>query len=182
MKTTIGFLTVCHVLAILGHDGSRVSVEHISQRFICERSYTNFAWGYQHGGIFVDRDGRVYRFAVRGTARLAPASTDDLDEAELEAKFGPDRTLLRTVPKDELLAMFRLIPAAAKGRNSESVSVSRDRGALVSACYLFDTTKQRYRRIELDVKGDREYRNLAPEAHTLAEWLATLDQRLQEKK
>jgi hypothetical protein len=182
MKTTIGFLTVGYVLGILGHDPSRVSVEQISQRFVCERSYTNFAWGYQHGGIFVDHDGGVYRFAVRGTSRLAPASTDGLDEAELEAKFGPDRTLLRTVSKDELLAMFRLIPAAAKGRNSERVSVSRDRGALVSACYSFDAKKRRYRLIELDVKGDWEYRNLAPEAHKLAEWLATLDRPLQEKK
>lgn len=162
--------------------GGAQTTDAIVQRFVCERSYTNFAWGYQHGGIFVDRDGRVHRFAVRGTARLAPASTDGLDEAELEAKFGPGPTLLRTVPKDELLAMFRLIPAAAKGRNSEAASVSRDSGAFVSACYLFDTKTQRYRRIELDVKGDWEYRNLAPEAHQLVTWLAALDQPLQEKK
>ena len=100
----------------------------------------------------------------------------------MEAKFGPDTTLLRTVPMDELMTMFRLIPAAAKGRYSDRVSASRDRGAMVSACYVFNAAEKRYRKVELDVAGDWEYRNLAPEAQRLASWLASLDRRPQEKK
>lgn len=181
MNTTIGLLAASFVLGILGQDASRPDVDQIPQRFVCERSYTNFAWGYQHGGIFVDRDGRVYRFAVRGRTSLAPASADGLTEGEMEAKFGPDATLLRSVSRDELLAMVRLIPAAAKGSYSEREPVSRDRGALVSACYLVDAA-HRYRRVELEVTGDWKYRNLAPEAQKLAAWLASLDGRPQDRK
>ena len=153
----------------------------IVQRFVCERSYTNFAWGYQHSGIYVDREGGVYRFPVENRVRPRPLQHANPTEAEMEAKYGQSVALIGRVPADALLAMFRLIPAAAKGGHSERVSASRDRGAFVSACYLFDAAEKRYREVELDVKGDWEYRNLAPEAETLTKWLASLDRPLERK-
>jgi hypothetical protein len=159
--------------------GTTTAPNEIVQRFVCERSYQNFAWGYQHSGIYVDREGSVYRFPVEDRARPGPLQQPNPTEAEMEAKFGQSVALIGRVPADELLAMFRLIPAAAKGGYSERVSASRDRGAFVTACYLFDAAEKRYREVELDVKGDWEYRNLAPEAETLTKWLASLDRPLE---
>jgi hypothetical protein len=161
--------------------GTTTAPNEIVQRFVCERSYTNFAWGYQHSGIYVDREGGVYRFPAEQRVRLRPPQQANLTEAEMEAKFGESVALIGRVPADELLAMFRLIPAAAKGGYSERVSASRDRGAFVSACYVFDAAGKRHREVELDVKGDWEYRNLAPEAETLTKWLAALDRPLEKK-
>jgi hypothetical protein len=151
----------------------------IVQRFVCERSYSNYAWGYQHSGIYVDRSGDVYRFSVRDG--ILPRLPSSPTEAEMTAKYGQSPTLIGTVPAGDLLAMFRLIAAAAKGKQSERVSASRDRGALVSSCYLFDAIEKRYREVELDVQGDWKYRNLAPEAVTLTKWLASLDRPLEKK-
>ena len=161
-------------LGIVGHGGS-TTTEQIVQRFICERSYTNFATGYQHSGIYVDRDGGVYRFDVQipGYPRLPQGP--DLTEAEMENQYGAERKLLRTVAAGELQAMFQLIPGAAKGQLSKKVSAGADRGAWVSSCYLFDSAGKRYREVELDVVGDWTYRNLAPEAQRLAAWLTTLE-------
>ena len=93
----------------------------------------------------------------------------------MEAKYGPAK-LVGTVPAERLLAMYRLIPAAAKGRQSRRTSAALDFGSLVSSCYVFDATAGRYQEVELDVKGDWEYHNLAPEAKTLASWLVSLEQ------
>jgi hypothetical protein len=155
----------------------------IAQRFVCERSYTNFAWGYQHRGIFIDRDGGLFRFSASTSTLPRPARSSDLGEAEMEAKYGPGPTLVRTVPREELLAMFRLIAPAAKGEHSKRAeSGTRDFGSITSACYLFDPAAGRYREVELDVKGDWEYRNLAPEAQKLAAWLESLEPRPGEQR
>lgn len=144
------------------------------QRFLCERSYTNFAWGYQHNGIFVDREGHVYRFDIPRTRLKDQPTGPAYTEAELETKYGPSPTVIRTVPREELLEMIRLIPSAARGTYSARTSAGADRGALVSACYVFDADTGLYREVELDVKGDWEYRNLSPEAQKLAAWLESL--------
>jgi hypothetical protein len=146
--------------------------DEIVQRFVCERSHTNFARGYRHAGIYVDREGGVYRFSVRSTA-LPRTDGSSRTEAEMDAKYGPGSTRVRTVPREELLAMFRLIRGAAAGRYSPRVSAGADRGALVSACYLIDA--ERYREVVLDVKGDWEYRNLTSEAQKLTAWLESLE-------
>jgi hypothetical protein len=153
------------------------SVAHseIVQRFVCERSYTNFARGYQHSGFYVDREGGVYRFSVEAETLAPSLPPPDPTEAGIEATYGSGIVLVGRVAADELLAMFRLIPAAARAGYSKRVSAGADRGALVSACYLFDAAQKRYRAVELDVKGDWEYRNLAPEAETLAKWLMSLE-------
>jgi hypothetical protein len=171
-----------HVSGVLGHDVSLAATSEISQRFVCERSYTNFAWGYQHSGIFVDREGRVYRFSDRTDVLRRPPQRPDLTEAEMDQNYGAERQLVRTVSSDELLAMYRLIPAAAKGHHSKRVSAGADRGASVSACYVFDAAEKRYRKVELAVAGDWEYRNLAPEAQELAVWLASLARPTQDRK
>ena len=146
----------------------------IVQRFLCERSYMNHAYGYRHSGIFVDRDGSIYEFRVEHTIPPQPRRTPDLTEAEMDDKYGTERRRIGTVPAVELRAMYQLIPAAARGRFSRTVSGGADRGGVVSSCYVFDTVTKRYREIELTVAGDWEYHNLAPEARTLATWLASL--------
>ena len=163
-------------------NGSTQSIAPLRQRFVCDSGHTNFAWGYQHSGIYVDRDGAVYRFAVRTNRFPRLLQTPDLTEAEMDEKYGSERKLIRTLPTDEVRAMYDLIPGAAKGALSKRVPRGMDMGASVSACYLFDATSKRYRKVELDVTGDWEYRNLAPEARKLAAWLASLASTTQEKK
>jgi len=41
--------------------------------------------------------------------------------------------------------------------------------------YWFDPAAGHYQKIELDVSGDREYRNLSPSAGNLLTWLKSLD-------
>jgi hypothetical protein len=144
----------------------------VEQVYLCEQSYTNFAWGYRHSGTYVDRDGRVYRFTV--AKRVTPARQKAVTEAELEAKYSQGRTLLRTVAPEEVARMRGLIAAASKGSYSERKPTAADFGANVSACFLYDPAAKTYRAIELDVSGDWTYRNTSAAAAQLTDWLTAI--------
>jgi hypothetical protein len=149
-----------------------VPVAQVPQRFVCERRYINFAWGFQHTGVYIDGAGRIYRFSA---PKPVDGDTADRTEAAMEAKYGTS-TVVGSVDRKTLLSMYKLIPAAAGGRQSPNVHVAYDAGSFVSACFVFDPATKRYREVELEVKGDFERHNLAAEARVLAAWLLSIEQ------
>jgi hypothetical protein len=176
---TNGVLAVALSVTICSIDAqSSKPIDHhrvpgsIEQKFLCERSYINFAWGYQHSGTYVDSDGGVYRF--KAERQVNPKQKGAVTEAELEAKYTQGRTLLRTVPTDDIARMRGLIADASKGSYSEKVQRAADAGATVISCYLYDENARTYKAIELDVRGDWSYRNVSPAAGQLTEWLTTI--------
>jgi hypothetical protein len=176
---TGGVLAVAVSLAICSIDaqGSKPIDNHgvpgsMEQKFLCERSYINFAWGYQHSGTYVDSKGGVYRY--KAGRQVTPKQKRALTEVELEAKYAQGRTLLRTVPTDDFGQIRRLIAEASKGSYSEKVQRAADAGATVVSCYLYDENAKTYREIELDVRGDWSYHNVSPAARQLTEWLTTI--------
>ena len=166
-------MAICSIDAQSSKPGDDHGVpELVEQKFLCERSYTNFAWGYQHSGTYVDNEARVYRYSAR--RQVAPKQESVVTEAELEEKYSQGRTLLRTVPPDDIDRMRRLIADASKGPYSEKVQRGADAGATVSSCYVYDGNGKTYREIELDVRGDWSYRNVSPAARQLTEWLTAI--------
>lgn len=157
----------------LTHQSHSASAEKLGkQKFLFETSYTNFAWGYQHRGTYIDNQGNVYEFAYKpGDKHWQPQQPDSLTERELEEQYSHGRKLIRTIERKELLEKYRLIEKAAKGEFSKRVSRGADMGAYVSSCYLYDEHTGRYRRVELRVTGDWSYENLSPAAGELADWL-----------
>jgi hypothetical protein len=148
----------------------------VAQKFVCERGYVNFAFGYQSTGIYVDGRGDVYHYQFEDGARpWEPKRPDALTEQELEDKYRHGRKLLRTVEAKDLAAMIPLIAAASKGPYSKHESTGADRGGFGITCYLYNPTTQRYRDVEIEEEGDFTYKNLSPAAHTLARWVASLD-------
>jgi hypothetical protein len=125
------------------------------QKFLFERSSTNFAWGYHHAGIYLDNQGNVYRYAYQtGEKPWSPQQADSFTEQELEERYSHGRKLLRTINWKDLLEKYRLIGQASKGRYSKRVQRGADQGAFVSICYVYDEATGRYKKIELRVKGD----------------------------
>jgi hypothetical protein len=146
------------------------------QKFLFERSYTNFAWGYQHAGVYIDNQGYVYSYAYQiGEKPWSPQQADSFTELELEERYSHARKLVRTVDSKELLEKYKLIGQASKGQYSKRLQKGADQGAFVSSCYVYDEATGRYKEIELRVKGDWNYENLSPAARELADWLETLN-------
>ncbi len=144
------------------------------QKIFCEKSYTNFAWGYQHGGMYVDPRGNLYSYASAAGDKPWSSETDLPTEQELERKYSRGRKLIRKIDPRELREKFRLVEPAKKGQFSKRVQQGADRGESVSRCYLFDAATGRYKEVELKVEGDWSYENLAPSGRELARWLESL--------
>jgi len=170
------FVLLCSALILpCNQSQPSLSGQIMKQKFLFERSYTNFAWGYQHAGIYLDNQGNVYSYAYQmGEKPWSPQQADSFTEPELEERYSHGRKLVRTIDSKELLEKYRLIGQASKGQYSKRLQRGADQGAYVSSCYVYDEATGRYKEIELRVKGDWNYENLSPAARELAEWLESL--------
>jgi hypothetical protein len=155
--------------------GQKQKPQVSEQRIYCEISYTNFAWGYQHRGLYVDPQGQLYSYQYkRGDKPWSPRSADSATEQELEEKYSHGRTLIRKIDLQELQEKYKLVEPASKGKMSKRLQRGADQGSSVTRCYLFEAAGERYKEVELKVAGDWSYENLAPSAKKLAMWLASL--------
>lgn len=144
-----------------------------SPKIYCERSYTNFAWGYQHHGIYVDPAGNLYRYSYQPKDKpWSPKQEAAPTAEELEEKYSHGRKLIRKLAPQEWQDKSNLVAAASKGKLSERRQRGADMGANVCRCYVAEG--QGFKQVELQVQGDWSYENLAPSAKLLANWLESL--------
>lgn len=149
--------------------------EPSAPQIFCERSFTNFAWGYVHQGIYVDHAGQLYSYEYqRGDRPWSPKQDDAPTRQELEEKYNHGRKLIRQLDAQEVQEKFSLVVPASKGQLSKRVQRGADQGATVCRCYLPAANADHYRVVELRVTGDWSYENLAPEAKRLIRWLESL--------
>lgn len=144
------------------------------QTFLFEISYTNYAWGYQLRGLYIDRQGQVYSYD-HSHAVWQPSDPQAYTEEELLQKFESRKELTGTVEEDTLAGMFRLIESASQGRLSEPVQKCADAGTTAYLAYRFDKDSGKYISVLLYQTGDWAQKNLSDSAKTLYEWLFTFE-------
>ena len=146
-----------------------------TQKVYCERSYTNFAWGYQHHGIYVDAEGNLYSYSYQPKDKpWSPKQSDAPTAEELADKYSHGKKLVRKIESQEWQAKLKLVAAASQGKLSKRKQSGADMGSNVCRCYVFDEANSRFKEVELRVQGDWSYENLAPSAKALADWLEAL--------
>jgi hypothetical protein len=145
--------------------------QSFSPGILCERTYVNYAWGFQHHGVVVDQEGHLYSYVRK--APWKPRRADAPTREELEEKYSR-RESLRTLPALELGAKLGLVEAAARGEFSAPRDTGRDMGAHACRCYMPVSDEGKYREVTLSVTGDWSYNNLSSAAHELTQWLESL--------
>lgn len=143
----------------------------LSPGILCERSYVNYAWGFQHHGVVVDEEGHLYGYVRH--APWQPRESDAPTQAELEDKYS-QRELLRTLPAEEVRTKLGLVEPASRGAVSAPRDTARDMGSRVCRCYMPVSDAGTYSEIKLSVTGDWSYRNVSTSAQELTEWLESL--------
>lgn len=147
----------------------------IKQKIVFERHHTNNAKGYRYTGIYIDNEGNVYSYAyARSDQKWQPKEKGSYTEEELLEKYNHAKKFVAKIDPNELRAKYELIEEASKGGYSEQVEGGRDMGELASICYLYDPQADKYKEIDLTVKGDCRYENLSESANVLAIWLETI--------
>jgi len=141
-------------------------------RYLFEVTYTNYAWGYNHRGMYVDSAGRIHTFTwPRSGEHWEPRESETYTDAELAAKYAPGAMSGGSVQPDSLNAMLDQMRSASEGSFSDTTRPMADAGVTRSSLYLYDPAEGTYRRIPLRQRGDFRFDNLAPSARTLADML-----------
>jgi hypothetical protein len=133
--------------------------------FLCE--YLNIAWGVRYDGIFINRDGQVYRFGEKA-GMSPPLSRPGLCRAEYLAWVRQQAILEGQVNLAELEQKSRLIEEAAQGEIIPEVGTC-DAG--VRSYQAFRSQGGQPEEILLASVGDRWLTNQSPEAAELVNWL-----------
>lgn len=166
--------TICAAVLVLLCGCATVPPPSAPPPFFCERSYTNFAWSYQHRGVYVDGDGGVFAFRHgRGDHGLLEVHADSLTREALLARFAPGRVRVGEVAAEEMAARYAQVLQAREGRLSVRRHRGADMGATVRRCFVPDAGGV-YREVFLRETGDWERENTAPAAVGVARWLDSL--------
>lgn len=137
-------------------------------KFLFERTYVNYAWGYRLQGSYIDNRGNIYSYAYpRGASPWIPANSDSLTEAELRAKYDSSATLTGHTDLDALRWMYALIPGAAQGTIADPVQRCADFGAVDYLAYVYSPETQTYKTVLLYQAGDMAMMNTSGDAHRL---------------
>lgn len=154
--------------------GPPVDARPAQESFFCERSYTNYARGYRHRGLYVDAVGGVFLYEHgRADYPLLRVPADSLTEQALLARYTPGRVSVATVSPAEVAARYLEVLQAREGTLTERVRRMADAGATVRRCWLPDAGGV-YREVFLRQTGDWERENRSPAAARLSRWLDSL--------
>lgn len=137
-----------------------------------EVEYVNFAWGYQHFGYSIQKDGYLYSYDFAGTGDVwRDTSNGYYSEQELIAKFSHNDTLRKAIQQDTLAWAYALAQSAQSGFNSDTVSAARDMGAFLYIVYLYEPELGKYKQLLLRQDGDWTFYNTSTSAGELVDWL-----------
>lgn len=147
--------------------------EDQDEQIYCEVSSMNFAWGYQHDGVFIDPKGSIgeYKYEL-DDSRWIPNRSDTHTLTELQEKYRPGRRQIGKVCPEQLLWMREQLNAVRYSPLSNLVDTgTRDGPTENTQCWIFLSDREVAQRVGLRERGTLESHNLASAAPALANWL-----------
>jgi len=171
------FVVLLPVLLLGGCQKTNLRIKS-DQIIFFEFERHNYAWVFQHNGWMIDNSGKIFGYNLPDAWTL-PDSAGYISETGLEMNLSQTDTLFNyQIGTSELSQKIKLIPWAAKGKLSERKQVMSDAGVGGFYCYVWDGSKNKYKKVLLEIKGDWEQTNLSYEAHTLVTWLKQCAEKL----
>lgn len=135
-----------------------------------QHEYHNSAWGFQHSGWFIDREGNV-RFYNLPIGWNEPDSEGYLTEEELQSNLQSADSILYKVPFIHLTQMVDLIDDIDESRLHQQDSHTYDAGAAGLYFYYHDVESDRFKRVLIWSRGDFMQTNVDPDATNLIAYL-----------
>lgn len=152
-----------------GGDGGNGSTGPLSQEYLFEIEYVNYAWGSTWVGIVIDRDGIVRAYNRNGEG-WGPASDVSFSAGELADKYASEARVVGSLDVDEVQRQFDRV-ASVDDSFTEPNWGCFDAGRFTYTVFHFDETTERYAPVVLREEGDRARANTSPGAEAVAAWL-----------
>ncbi|MFQ5568689.1 MAG: hypothetical protein ACE5G0_03380 [Rhodothermales bacterium] len=147
----------------------------IVQTILFEVEYVNFAWVPTWQGLYIDRQGSVYRYDLSDEDTM-PVPRETYTEEELLEKYSHHKERIGQVDAEVLATHYALIRAAGEGALSEPVYRCADAGVVAFRAFRYDATTEHYTPVLLQQEGDVAQANRSASAQALVSWLRTVDE------
>jgi hypothetical protein len=143
-----------------------------NQDYYFEVQYLNFAWGYNHHGLYIDKDGNCFSYKFNSNVEPWQHKSDSgFTKVELENKFSQNKEFKIKIDDKTLNDKINLISLAKAGKLTDGQHICADFGAITYIAYEFDKKDSLYKPIYLYQAGDLAFKNLSVAANTLYRWL-----------
>ena len=164
------FIAIALLISIPAMPFAMSSRPSIEQEYLFEFSHINFAWGFQMSGMYIDKQGNVYKYN-HSHSPWKPSSDTLLTANDLQEKYAHKKELLTRIDTSVLNKMYKIINPAGDGKILQSQKKCFDMGSGTYTAYLFDSKTGQYTPVLLYQFGDRPQKNVSDEAKGLYEWL-----------
>jgi photosystem II stability/assembly factor-like uncharacterized protein len=154
------------------------------QRVYCEQSYTNFAWGAVHNGVYVDPEGNLYRYSYSKKEGWQPLTSPfgpeenmtKITEQKLEDYYSQyEKKLVRQINPEEWQAKRKLLNETSTGNVTGTKGCGgNDMGEILDQCFVYNEKDRSYRKVKFRMRGNSCNDNSSPSAKELADWLDSL--------
>jgi hypothetical protein len=141
---------------------------------IFQSEYVNYAWGYNHNGWMMDRSGIVKRFQ-KTAAWVFPDSTGFISEADMQKNIAACDSVIAEVGTSEFKLYADKALTCVNGTMTKPENKMADAGEHIWAFYIYDSGKNGYKRIILDMTGDWSQENLAPNSKGIVDWMKKIE-------
>jgi hypothetical protein len=142
------------------------------QQIACEVSYVNFAWGFQHSGVYIDPNGAIGEFKYSADdSRWVPNRGQPMTQGDLRNKYRPGNRIIGKVCPDQMIWLRDELNKVRYSPVSKPEHASSDGGIQYTQCWMFESERETGEHVRLRESGDFESRNLADAAPALANWI-----------
>lgn len=150
----------------------------VKQKFIFQKEYINYAWGYQLNGWIIDTSGTIYSYNLPDQWNNFD-SLSNISNSLLKENISYTKETIGEIDHAGLSEMLPLIEEASKGTLTDPVNEMADAGTISFYCFVYDTQQETYKRILLNQTGDFSIKNNSVEANELYLWLKEIDEQIQ---
>ncbi|MDR0844802.1 MAG: hypothetical protein LBN71_06240 [Tannerella sp.] len=144
-----------------------------------EHYYINHAWGYQHAGYFIDKNGQIWVYEEKNVNYYTSAWNFPDNNGYITARALNENLSQTTISQTRIdvseLKKYANLISQVKENDFTERNQGADMGASINVCYLYNETTKTYKRIVLSENGDWIRTNNSPAAKTIDKWLETIE-------
>ena len=137
---------------------------------IFQSEYTNYAWGYNHNGWMLDNTGQVKRFQ-KSAKWVFPDSLGYVSATDMQKNMAACDSVMAKVSTSDFANYAGKALNCLNGSMSKAQNTMADAGEHIYAYYYYESGKNRYKRVILNMTGDWSQENVAPDAKVVVDWM-----------